>query len=159
MQTSQEVHAIFHALTPEQPPLCGGSAAHDGWLATPTWSGRCPTRCRGGRPALGPQAAYFVGGRELSILYDDDPSILHCNEPPRGQPGLWCKWVPNEDGPVLVWSGAEKFYDYVEWLTYLIEHFLAPWGYFLDGEMTWQGEREEDRGILRPRQRGGALCR
>ena len=48
----------------------------------------------------------------------------------------------------IQWSGAEKFYDYVEWLQYLIDNFLKPWGYVLNGEVNWQGEREEDIGTI-----------
>ena len=60
----------------------------------------------------------------------------------------WCKWVPTEDGCAIEWNGAEKFYDYVEWLEYLIEHFLGPWGYLLNGTVSWQGEDGDDRGRL-----------
>ncbi|MEG3844580.1 hypothetical protein QT986_30660, partial [Microcoleus sp. herbarium14] len=38
--------------------------------------------------------------------------------------------------------------DYVEWLQYLIDNFLKPWGYVLRGEVNWQGEREEDAGMI-----------
>jgi hypothetical protein len=47
-----------------------------------------------------------------------------------------------------MWNGAEKFYYYVKWLEYLIEHFLAPWGYVLNGTVTWQGEEGEDQGTI-----------
>jgi uncharacterized protein (TIGR02996 family) len=96
---------------------------------------------------LGKEAAYFVGGTGFHGQ-DDDDSVLDYNKPPRGQPGLWCRWQPSEDGTAIVWNGAEKFYYYVEWLEYLIKHFLAPWGYILNGEMKWQGEDEEDQGTI-----------
>jgi hypothetical protein len=48
----------------------------------------------------------------------------------------------------LGWNNAEKFYEYVEWMRYLIEHFLAPWGYVLNGEVTWQGEDDHDMGKI-----------
>lgn len=59
---------------------------------------------------------------------DEDDSILNYNKSPETQPGLWCKWVPNEDGTHLEWNGAEKFYAYIEWLNYLHSNFLEPWG-------------------------------
>jgi hypothetical protein len=96
---------------------------------------------------IGPDGGYFVGGGGF-MGQDRDASILEYNRPPEGQPGLWCQWVPKEDGSALVWNGAEKFYFYEEWLRYLIEHFLAPWGYIVHGQMTWQGEEDEDRGRL-----------
>lgn len=48
------------------------------------------------------------------------------NVPPAGQPGLWCDWVPCWDGCCLSYNGVEKFYAPVEWMRYLIEHFLKP---------------------------------
>jgi hypothetical protein len=43
----------------------------------------------------------------------------------------------------------EKFYYYTEWLQYLCDHFLAPWGYVLNGEVTWEGEDHSDVGLLK----------
>lgn len=40
------------------------------------------------------------------------------------QPGFWCQWTPNDEGNILAWDGGEKFYNYVEWLKYYIEHFF-----------------------------------
>lgn len=64
-----------------------------------------------------------------------------------GQPGLWCKWFINEDGD-LEWNGQEKFYDYIEWLQYLIDNFFNDWGVLLNGEIEWQGEDMSDRGKI-----------
>jgi len=64
------------------------------------------------------------------------------------QPGLWCQWVPNEAGTAIVWDEGEKFYEYTAWIEYLIAHFLGPWGYRLDGEVYWQGEENDDRGLI-----------
>ena len=47
-----------------------------------------------------------------------------------------------------MWDGSEKFNKYVEWLEYLIEHFLGPWGYRLNGKVTWAGEDESDVGTI-----------
>jgi hypothetical protein len=105
-----------------------------------------PLRAAAGLP-LGPEAAYFVGGQGYAGQ-DSDDSVVDYNHPPKGQPGLWCQWVPAEDGTAIVWDDGEKFYYYGEWLTYLIDHFLAPWGYVLNGEMAWQGEDEEDVGTI-----------
>jgi hypothetical protein len=56
--------------------------------------------------------------------------------------------VPNEDGSALVWDEGEKFYDYTEWIVYLINQYLAPRGYTVDGEVRWNGEEDEDKGII-----------
>jgi hypothetical protein len=101
----------------------------------------------------GEEAAYFVGAVRQSEpqfpSWAGDESVLNGNIPPQGQPGLWCKWCPNEEGTAIVWNGVEKFYDYVKWLEYLIAHFLRPWGYVLNGEVKWRGEDRDDRGIIR----------
>jgi len=106
-----------------------------------------PVREAVGLP-VGSEGAYFVGGGGHGGQ-DHDSSVLEYNRPPSGQPGLWCKWAPNESGTAIVWNEAEKFYDYVKWLKYLIEHFLRPWGYVLNGEVRWAGEEEADRGVIR----------
>jgi hypothetical protein len=36
----------------------------------------------------------------------------------------------------------------VEWLDYLIENFLEPWGIKVNGEVEWQGEERDDRGLI-----------
>ena len=97
---------------------------------------------------IGDDAGYFVGGAGL-CGQDKDASILDCNRPPTGQPGLWCQWEVTDDGRSLQWNGTEKFYEYVDWMNYLIEHFFGPWGCMLNGEIEWQGEREDDLGVIK----------
>ena len=36
----------------------------------------------------------------------------------------------------------------MEWLQYIINNFIEPWGYVLNGEVNWQGERAEDIGTI-----------
>ena len=106
-----------------------------------------PVREAAGLP-VGHQGAYFVGG--LGFMGQDrDPSVCEGNYPPAGQPSLWCQWRPTPDGMGIEWNGSEKFYDFVPWLEYLIEHFLKPWGYVLNGNVEWQGEDPSDMGIIR----------
>ncbi|MFC1707771.1 hypothetical protein ACFL59_13315 [Planctomycetota bacterium] len=96
---------------------------------------------------LGVEAEFFVAGKGFAGQ-DPDPSVVDPNSPPRTQPGLWCQWVPNPEGTALVWDGIEKFYDYVEWLKYLIASMLKPWGYTIDGHVLWHGERWNDTGVI-----------
>lgn len=79
---------------------------------------------------------------------DSDGSIIDFNQPPSTQPGLWCQWTLTEDGKYLEWDGGEKFYNYVEWLKYMIENFFRRWGIQLNGEIKWQGEEMDDRGKI-----------
>jgi hypothetical protein len=132
----------------------------------------------GGNPFLpkeqtyGNEGEYFVGGtghggqdRDDTIInYNESPgSVLKSNDEDFGtywsrhtkqiqdglcQPGLWCQWTIDEDGTHLVWDGGEKFYNYVEWLKYLINHFFEKWGVKLNGEITWEGEDSKDMGKI-----------
>jgi len=135
-----------------------------------------PIRIAAGLP-IGLEGAYFVGGDGFKGQHEDD-SVIDGNSPPGipsstefyktksptwyddwliakaaglrcgGQPGLWCQWVPNSEGTVLAWDGGEKFYEYEDWLRYLVEHFLAPWHYTVNGEVEWSGDESGDLGLL-----------
>lgn len=98
---------------------------------------------------VGPQGQYYVGSfDDGNFGQSKDNSIIDFNEWPDDQPGLWCHWVPTEDHTGIEWSGMEKFYAYTEWLEYLIDHFLRPWGKTVNGQVKWVGENKTDRGIL-----------
>jgi hypothetical protein len=105
-----------------------------------------PIRKAAGLP-VGTDGAYFVG-EEGFAGQNAGTDVLDNNRAGGGQPGLWCQWVPNEDGTAIVWDTGEKFYEYSEWIAYLIEHFLEPWGYKLNGVVEWNGEEDEDVGRL-----------
>jgi len=105
-----------------------------------------PVREAAGLP-IGSEGAYFVGGTGCAGQ-DRDDSILDYNRAPKDQPGLWCQWQPDEDGEYIEQDGGEKFYNYTEWIEYLIEHFLAPWGYTVNGEVDWDGEESGDDGTI-----------
>ena len=94
----------------------------------------------------------------------EDPDVISYNEPPDGQPGLWCSWEPSTDGREIEWSGAEKFYHAAEWMAYLIDHFLKPgaeasktqsplfesftFNHIAHGTIEAQGEDPDDRWAL-----------
>lgn len=84
---------------------------------------------------------YFVDGGGI-YGQGNDADVIDYNSPPAGQPGLWCKWAPTEDGSAIAWNEHEKFYDSEEWMRYLIDHFLKP-GHIADlpflGEHTLNG--------------------
>lgn len=77
-----------------------------------------------------------------------DNSVVEYNNPPSTQPGLWNQWNPSDDGREIIWDGSEKFYNYTEWLEYLIKFFLKPWGYKVNGIVEWQGEDRDDTGVI-----------
>lgn len=68
---------------------------------------------------------YFVDGSGFMGQGNDD-DILDFNSPDPSQPGLWCKWEITEDGRFIEWDGGEKFYGDIQWMRYLIDHFLKP---------------------------------
>jgi hypothetical protein len=74
-------------------------------------------------------------------------SSIDVNKTPPGVPSLWCQWRVNEDGNIH-WDGGEKFYCYDEWLVWLIEMLLKPWGYVLNGTVDYQGEDGDDYGRI-----------
>lgn len=105
-----------------------------------------PIRLAVGLP-IGVDGCYFVGGAGFAGQ-GRDASIIEYNDQPTGQPGLWCQWQPDETGNYIGWAGSEKFYDYVEWLQYLVDHFLSKWGVTISGVIRWQGERQDDFGSI-----------
>lgn len=67
----------------------------------------------------------YVGGKNYSDQLGGQ-DVLNNNRPHPDQPGLWCKWEPTNDGLHIHWNGAEKFYDSVAWMKYIITKLLAP---------------------------------
>ena len=105
----------------------------------PNWQNQCFNG------ELGDEGEYFVGGTGF-CGQDCDESVLNYNHSPADQPGLWCQWII--EGDKLVWDEGEKFYNYIEWLIYLIDHFFKPLDYVLNGEIFWEGEHSDDFGCI-----------
>jgi len=98
---------------------------------------------------------YFVDGSGWHGQYRD-PDVNDFNSPPHGQPGLWCQWIPTNNGKHIVWDGGEKFYGSLEWMDYLITHFIGdnpiakselPFlrSHTCNGIITAKGENKDDR--------------
>mgnify|MGYP003345164362 CR=1 FL=1 len=92
----------------------------------------------------GVEGEWYVDGGDLM-----ESNIIDYNRPPSTQPGLWCQWIPSEDGSSIGWDGGEKFYKYIQWLEYLIEKYFKPRNYILNGEVYWSGEMEHDKGVIK----------
>ena len=101
---------------------------------------------------------YFVNGTEFAGQ-GRDTDIIDYNEPPEGQPSLWCQWVPTKDGQYIEWDGGEKFYHADDWMEYIIQHFIGakplakehlPFlqGHSCNGKIKAQGEDMDDRWLL-----------
>jgi hypothetical protein len=63
-------------------------------------------------------------------------------------PAYHCDWAVSEDGDTLSWNGNEKFYDYVEWLQWMIDNFFSKWGVTVDGTVHYQGDEIGDHGKI-----------
>jgi hypothetical protein len=98
---------------------------------------------------IGSQGMYFTG-TTADFRHDEDPSIIDYSSQPDEVPSLWCDWIPTKDSLGIEHdSSREKFRNYIEWIEFIIEHFLKPWGYVLNGEVRWVGENVfDDRGII-----------
>lgn len=95
----------------------------------------------------GVEGEFYVDGKG-DFGQNGEDNVIDGNRSPRTQPGLWLQWVPTEDGWYLEWDGGEKFYEYVEWLEYLITMVFEPKGYILNGEIEWRGEDFDDSGKI-----------
>lgn len=83
----------------------------------------------------------------------DDKTIININDS-GDMPSLWCNLeIVEDNGESFVqWNGSEKTYGINEengWFTWLIDNFFKPNGYVLNGEMTWQGEEDDDTGTIK----------
>lgn len=96
----------------------------------------------------GEEGQLYCGERECSGQARTS-DIIDYNFPPNGQPSLWCQWIYKEDdGGKIVWDKGEKFYDYVEWIEYLIRVVIAPEGRALNGTVRYCGKDKFDGGTI-----------
>lgn len=115
---------------------------------------------RGGldKKIYGVEGEFFTEDRKNFGQYDSldkedvKPSkgtVLDYNSPPKTQPGLWCQWLIQKDKQTIKWDGGEKFYEYIQWIEYLINSVLKPRGYIVNGKVEWIGEDSfNDQGII-----------
>ena len=97
-------------------------------------------------PKYGTEGEWYVDGTGL-FGQDHDDTVVS-DRPPSTQPGAWCQWVPSKTGDYYGWDGNEKFYDYVEWIKYLVKNWFTPHEYKLNGRVSWFGEDREDMGRI-----------
>lgn len=98
-------------------------------------------------PKYGTDGEWYVDG--LGLFGQDIDETVVSTSPPSTQPGPWCQWRPNDDGTAFLWDDGEKFYNYVEWIVYLVDNFFKPKGYTLNGTVSWIGEEPHDLGRIR----------
>jgi len=91
-------------------------------------------------PKYGVEGEFYYDPNSNNFGQEDDNSIIDHNTPPKTQPGLWLQWVVDDDHQTIRWDENEKFYDYVEWIEYIINRILKPRGYKVNGIVYWEGE-------------------
>lgn len=97
---------------------------------------------------LGIEGEYYLNGDDDLRQMTKDDSILNYNTAPSTQPGLWCDFIISSDGKSIEWDQAEKTYDGEEWVRYLIDSFLTPNGYVVNGTINAYGEDSDDRWVM-----------
>lgn len=88
------------------------------------------------KDVYGVEGEYFVG--DVRDYPGGEEALLDSSVPPSTQPSRWCHW--NLEGTKITWNGEEEFEKPIEWLQYLIKHFLDPWGIAVDGAVQWYGD-------------------
>lgn len=100
------------------------------------------------RMKLKVDAKYGVEGEfyvnDDNSMFGKNDVVIDNNNPPSTQPGLWCHIVPTRDSFGLEWDGGEKTYHMEDWIFYLINRYLAPRGYVVNGTMEAFGEDHGD---------------
>jgi hypothetical protein len=111
---------------------------------------------------------FFVKGEGQFGQGGGPDTIRNHNAPDVTQPGLWCQWVPTEDGTAIVWDGNEKFYESARWIKYLIDNLFSPkaaanreaiiaaderganftFNHIVNGTVYAQGEDPDDKWLL-----------
>jgi hypothetical protein len=95
----------------------------------------------------------FKGALSLSrpLSITEAKLLLQFNEDPEeidgDHPGSYFQWVPTESLDGIVWDGNEKFYNYTEWMQWLVL-WLGARGVNASGELYWSGEEVGDTGVL-----------
>lgn len=89
---------------------------------------------------------------DLNTLYDSNSRNWNKHEEfsrfPRPSHEGYCQWELKNNS--IVWDGGEKFYNYVEWLEYIIKYIESqePNTYSYSGQLLWQGEEIGDIGKI-----------
>jgi hypothetical protein len=91
---------------------------------------------------------YSLSFDKMEALDNMEAIMQSLLEHARGFPSARCQWVPTYNSWGIEWDQGDKFYGYVEWLRFLIEHFLLPWGYELSGTVSYEGEQGEHGRII-----------
>lgn len=90
-----------------------------------------------------PSAEVIIKLRELEMADGRESQWKDTN-----CPDSYNQWELTKDCQRIKWDGNEKFYNYVEWLQWIIDKILAPSGLRLTGSVQYSGEETDDVGVL-----------
>ena len=66
---------------------------------------------------------YFVGGGD-DFGQEHDLSVVNYNDPPNGQPSLWCQWVAI-DNEHIGWNNSYYFYGHLSIMSSWVEGTIS----------------------------------
>ena len=82
-------------------------------------------------------------------LTDEQYNIINNGGDWAFAPGDYCLWILENDKQTFTWIiDSEGRWDPVKWIRYIVDNFIQPWGYFLNGEVKWFGEEDDDDGCI-----------
>jgi hypothetical protein len=90
----------------------------------------------------------FDKGNFLSAEQAAGINLLEDHQTKLQKPNYACDWEAYGDGHAIEWNGNEKFSNSVEWIEFIIEEFLKPWGKNLNGTVRYRGEDFDDVGSI-----------
>lgn len=83
-----------------------------------------------------------MGEAKQLLEFNEDPDKV-----PAPHPNSYMQWVPGSTLDCIGWDGGEKFYEYAEWLQWIVL-WLAARGISSSGILSWSGEQAGDTGTL-----------
>jgi hypothetical protein len=96
----------------------------------------------------------FIGHIALSraLTMGEAKDLLELNEEPEkitdaGKLTGYMQWVPSESLDAIVWDQQEKFYDYEQWMEWVLR-WLDERGVKASGQLDWRGESAGDIGRI-----------
>lgn len=105
----------------------------------------CSRRMKRDLPGFGVDGEFYVdSANDGNHGQNDEKGVVDYNTPPSTQPALWCHWVPTDDNRGIEFDGGEKAYGMPEWIVWIINRYLEPRGYVVNGLVEAQGEDHGD---------------
>lgn len=89
--------------------------------------------CFNGNP--GPDGCYYIGKDESLGTGEEELDGL----------SLWCDFTVSQDGSEIMWNQSSRTIKALEWISFLINHFIAPFGHVCNGTIECCGDNFDDK--------------